>query len=88
MHGWERPTNEQIKARMRARRRAKLMDGLERIYEDLWSAEYQINGYLESAQEWARILLDTHAHELAEKIRNEVPRGYCPCADLIDPEVA
>lgn len=27
------------------------------------------------------------AHELAEKIRSEVPRGYCPCADLIDPEV-
>lgn len=32
-------------------------------------------------------LKSTHAHELAEKQRAEVPRGYCPCADLIDPEV-
>ncbi|MDT0442345.1 hypothetical protein [Streptomyces johnsoniae] len=41
--------------------------------------------------EWSNEEIDkainAFAHELAEEIRDEVPRGYCPCADLIDPEV-
>ena len=39
-----------------------------------------------TAEDLVMIALDKHAHELAERIRSGVPRGYCPCANLIDPE--
>jgi hypothetical protein len=75
-------------------------DALESIYEDLWSAEYRISGDQAHAKEWARTLLDAHAHELAEKIRRDADRdtdwvkgagnrgdALEYAADLIDPEV-
>lgn len=46
----------------------------------------------EQADHAAREVLNQHAHELAEQLRQQCKCGgmgrcYCPCADLIDPEV-
>ncbi|MEH0657753.1 hypothetical protein QA860_08400 [Streptomyces stelliscabiei] len=45
----------------------------------------------EQADHAARTVLDQHAHELAELLRQRCACGgmgrcYCPCADLIDPK--
>lgn len=46
----------------------------------------------EQADHAARSVLEQHAHELAEQLRQRCTCGgmgrcYCPCADLIDPAV-
>lgn len=43
------------------------------LFEELWSAEYRICGDQEFAKAWARDILNHHAHQLAEKIREELP---------------
>lgn len=62
------------------------------VFEELWSLEYRVCGDQQRAKAWARELLDRHAHELAEKIRNApmavgFEDGAWDAADLIDPEV-
>lgn len=71
------------------------------LFEELWSMQYRISGDKPGAKAFARIFLDRHAHELAEKIRTETDtlasfpsagaRGMATygrsLADLIDPDV-
>ena len=54
-------------------------------------AEHALTVYYDGNADLAGKVLDLYRdavrREAAEEIRDEVPRGYCPCADLIDPEV-
>jgi hypothetical protein len=75
---------------------------LDELHEDLWLSDYRISSDMEASKEWARAVLDAHAHALAEKLREFVgPEehpgeqeyitrfvlGWRRAADHIDPEV-
>lgn len=77
-------------------------DNVSEVYEELWRTAYRVSSDADSAKAWARALLDSHAHLLAEKqrvrantyamFRSETMRmkalGAREVADLIDPEVS
>ena len=61
------------------------MTPLERVRESILS-------FADDNRENVSDLLDAYAHELAEHLRQQCKCGgmgrcYCPCADLIDPQV-
>jgi hypothetical protein len=41
----------------------------ETLFEELWSVEYRISGDKPAAKQWARNILDRHAHLLAQHQR-------------------
>ncbi len=75
---------------------------MDELFEELWFTRYRISGDRAEAEAWARGILDRHAHQLAESLRDTVGRedhpgeseraaryvlGCRDAANLIDPAV-